>query len=79
MRPGLKTGVNVDAVDIAAGIAQAKAIGYYSGEELMVVEYALRRHARGEEDGAVRTWVSYYPNNLAAWYMILAVAVCPKA
>lgn len=37
--------------------------------------YALQRHQRGEEDGAQRTWLSYYPHDLTSWYRILAAAL----
>jgi len=71
----LTPGVNVDPVDILAGKAFAAQFGYTDWEAQMVVEYALRRHARGEEDGALATWRSYYPNDLTTFYMILAHAV----
>ena len=71
----LVPGRNVDKVDVAAGMRQAAKSGYKSPYEQMVVEYALMRHARGEEAGAERTWISYYPRNLTSWYMILAAAV----
>lgn len=74
MRSGLVPGVNVDRVDVAAGIAQARGLGYAAPEELMVIEYALMRHARGEEDGAERTIISHRID-FTSWRMILAAAV----
>lgn len=71
----LTPGVNVDAIDRAAGIESAKALGYDDGEALMVVDYALARHARGEEDGAQRTWLRQFPTDLTSWYVILASAM----
>jgi hypothetical protein len=36
----------------------AEHLGYTSnGNEVMVATYALQRHARGEEEGAERTWL----------------------
>ena len=40
-------GVNVDDLDIAAGVEFAATLGYGSAEHRMVVEYALQRWARG--------------------------------
>jgi hypothetical protein len=73
MRPGLVPGYNVDVVDIAKGISQAIAFGYDTPEYLMVAEYALRRHARGEEDGAERSALSG-GIDLTSWYAIRAAA-----
>ena len=70
----LTSGVNVDRVNIAAGAAEAAAIGYLSEEDQMVVIYALQRHARGEEDGAQRTALGH-GIDLTGWYRILAAAV----
>lgn len=75
MKTGLIPGVNVDHVDIAAGLCQAAKLGYDDAIAQMVTMYALQRHQRGEEDGAQRTWLSYYPSDLTSWYMILAAAV----
>lgn len=66
-------GVNVDVVDVAAGVKQAREFGYDSPEHLMVVEYALARHARGEEDGAERSALSG-GIDLTSWYAIRAAA-----
>jgi len=71
----LVAGVNVDAVDIAAGLAEAKQIGYGDPTAQMVVQYALQRHARGEESGAQSTWLHQFPRDLTSWYAILATAV----
>jgi hypothetical protein len=58
VRTYLVPGVNVDLVDIDAGLRQATRFDCRSPEHLMVAEYALRRHSRGEEDGAQRTAMS---------------------
>jgi hypothetical protein len=66
-------GVTVDIVDVAAGLEQARQFGYDSPEHLMVAEYALMRHARGEEDGAERSALSG-GIDLTSWYAIRAAA-----
>lgn len=71
----LTPGVNVDKVDIGAGLAKARDLGYGDDLAAMVVQYALQRHARGEEDGAERTWLNEYPRDLTSWRVILAAAV----
>jgi hypothetical protein len=70
----LVPGRNVDRVDVAAGLAQASAFGYGGTEHQMVVEYALMRHRRGEEDGAQRTALSG-GISLTDWYAILAAGL----
>lgn len=75
MRAGLIPGVNVDRVDVSAGLTFAASIGYGDATAQMVIDYALARHARGEEEGAQRTWLSQYPNDLTSWTMILAHAI----
>lgn len=70
----LVPGVNVDPVDIAAGLAEAKGIGYDSPEDEMVVVYALQRWQRGEEDGAEKTALGHGVD-YTSWRRILAAAV----
>lgn len=70
----LQPGVNVDTVNVAAGMQQAARFGYSDASSQTVVEYALMRHRRGEEDGAQRTALSH-GIDLTSWYAILAVAV----
>ena len=74
----LVPGYNVDRVDAAAGLAQAKSMGYTSANAEMVVGYALRRHRDGEEDGARRTALSG-GIDLTSWYAILAAALAAAA
>lgn len=69
----LVPGYNVDVLDIPAGIHQAVAFGYNTAEHLMVVEYALMRRARGEEEGADRSALSG-GIDLTSWRVILAAA-----
>lgn len=66
-------GYNVDYVDLDAGLNKAREIGYSDANSLMVVEYALMRHKRAEEEGAQRTALSG-GIDLTSWYMILAAA-----
>ncbi len=75
MRPGLVPGHTVDRVDVAAGMEFAAKLGYNGPTAQMIVEYALMRHARGEEAGAQRTWLSYFPRDLTSWTAILARAI----
>lgn len=71
----LKPGVNVDPVDISAGLRRAASFGYGDWKARMVVEAALCRHRRGEEESAMKLWLSEYPRDLTSWYAILASAV----
>jgi hypothetical protein len=73
----LTPGVNVDPVDVGKGMTRALALGYGdTGNDRLTVEYALRRHARGEEDGAVKTWLGHFGKSaLTGWYAVLAAAV----
>jgi hypothetical protein len=71
----LAPGYNADALNLHAGLAQAQILGYDDGRAIMVVTYALRRWARGEEEGAERTWVAYYPSDYTSWRIILAAAL----
>ena len=72
----LEPGYNVDPVDIAAGLAMMKQLGYDSPEHHMEVEYNLNRHARGEEHKAMEAMGrSLSGVSLTSWYVILAAAV----
>lgn len=73
MRPGLVVGHNVDRVDVAAGMRQAAAFGYDDAASQMVMEYALMRHARAEEEGAERTALSG-GIDFTSWRVCLAAA-----
>jgi hypothetical protein len=68
-------GVNLDPIDVAAGLQQANSIGYGDGESQMVLHYALQRWARGEEEAAERMVVKAYKTDLTSWRMILAAAM----
>ncbi len=71
----LVPGVNVDAVNVTAGLRMAAQLGYGDPTAQMVAQYALQRHQRGEEAGAQATWLHEYPRDLTSWYAILAHAV----
>lgn len=75
MRNELIPGVNVDRVDVYAGMQMATRLGYGDATAQMVVEFALMRHRRGEEEGAERTWLSEFPRDLTSWKAILAHAL----
>jgi hypothetical protein len=70
----LVPGVNVDPVDISAGMAEAGACGFDGAADLIVIEYALRRWLRGEEEGAEAT-IRHNLIDYTAWRRILAAAV----
>lgn len=69
----LEPGVNVDKIHYGAGLMEAVAAGYESAGDAMVVQYALQRWARGEEDGAIRTLMNH-GINLTSAYRIVAAA-----
>lgn len=71
----LVPGVNVDPVSVGAGMKRAVELGYFDWKAQMVVEQALLRWKRGEEDSAQRLWLSEYPTDLTSWFAILAAAV----
>ena len=76
MSPTLIPGHNVDRVDIAAGLRELAGCGYDDPRTVMVIEYALARHARGEEAEAQRgaTDGSFYGISLTCWYRVLAAS-----
>ena len=69
-------GYNVDRIDVAAGLRELKACGYTEAETVMVIEYALMRWARGEEEAAQRGAIdrSFHGINLTCWVRVLAAA-----
>jgi putative hemolysin len=73
VRPGLVVGHNVDRIDVRAGLKQAASLGYGDAHSQMVVEYALMRHARAEEEGAERTALSF-GIDFTSWRICLAAA-----
>ena len=69
-------GHNVDRIDVAAGLRELKACGYSEPETIMVIEYALMRWARGEEEAGQRGAIdrSFHGINLTCWMRVLAAA-----
>lgn len=71
-----KPGYNVDALDIERGMEELLACGYSSAETIMVIDYALRRHMRGEEEAAQRGAIDegFHGIALTCWLRVLAAA-----
>ena len=69
-------GHDIDRIDVAAGLRELKACGYSEPETIMVIEYALMRWARGEEEAAQRGAIdrSFHGINLTCWLRVLAAA-----
>lgn len=73
----LVPGVNVDPIDIAAGLAELDAIGYDHKYTREVILYALQRWQRGEEEAAERGAIdrSFYGIDFGSWRRVLAAAM----
>lgn len=69
-------GYNVDRIDVAAGLRELKACGYDEPKTVMVIEYALMRWARGEEESAQRGAIdrSFHGISLTCWLRVVAAA-----
>ena len=74
--PNRVPGYNVDKIDIAAGLRELKVCGYDEPHTLMVIEYALQRWARGEEEAAQKGAIDrdFHGINLTCWVRVLAAA-----
>jgi hypothetical protein len=74
--PHLEPGYNVDRVDVAAGMAELDKCGYTCPKTRMVIEYALMRHKRGEEEQAQRGAIdeTFHGIDLTSWFRVLAAA-----
>lgn len=70
-------GYNVDRINVAAGLRELRACGYNEPKTTMVIEYALVRWARGEEEQAQRGAIdrSLHGINLTCWFRVLAAAM----
>jgi hypothetical protein len=81
MRPYLIPGRNVDRVDVAAGMRELTACGFTEPRTRMVVEYALARWARGEEEAAERGAIdpTFHGIDLTSWRRVLAAALASAA
>lgn len=79
MRPGLILGHNVDKLDVASGMRELIECGYpvTEVERHMVIEYALTRWARGEEEAALRGAIdpTFHGIDLTSWVRVLAAAM----
>jgi hypothetical protein len=71
-------GVNVDRIDVAAGLRELAACGWgdASMETRMVIEHALMRWARGEEAPAQRGAIDrqFHGIDVTSWLRVLAAA-----
>lgn len=74
----LTPGVNVDKIDVAAGLRELRNCGWADAsiETQMVVEHALVRWARGEEEAAQRGAIDrkFHGIDLTSWLRVLAAA-----
>lgn len=69
-------GYDVDRIDVAAGLRELGECGYDDPHTTMVIEHALQRWARGEEEAAQRGAIdaSFYGISLTCWLRVLAAA-----
>lgn len=76
MRTGLIPGHNVDRIDVAAGVKELLACGYADAFTQLVIQHALMRWARGEEEAAQRGAIdrNFHGITLTCWYRVLAAA-----
>jgi hypothetical protein len=74
--PQLKPGYNVDKIDVRAGLIELEKCGYTDPHTRMVIEYALMRWKRGEEEQAQRGAIdeTFHGINLTSWSRVLAAA-----
>lgn len=77
----LVPGVNVDKIDVAAGLKELTLCGYQEPKTHMVIEYALQRWARGEEQAAERGAVdqSFHGVDFGSWRRVLAAAIAASS
>ncbi len=79
MRHGLQPGHNVDRIDVAAGLRELELCGYKKSEgpnTHFVIEYALTRWSKGEEEAAQRGAIdrSFHGIDLTSWIRVLAAS-----
>jgi hypothetical protein len=78
---GLVPGSNVDRIDVDAGMRELSACGWPNDgnnvETRVVIDYALRRWARGEEEAALRGAIdkSFHGIPPTCWVRVLAAAM----
>lgn len=75
-RGNLIDGHNVDRIDVAAGLRELAAAGYTDPYTTQVIQHALMRWARGEEEQAERGAIdrSFHGIDLTGWRRVLAAA-----
>jgi hypothetical protein len=73
----LVPGVNVDGVNVEAGLRELKECGHSEPETVMVIEHALMRWARGEEEQAQKGAIDggFHGVSLTVWYRVIAAAL----
>lgn len=78
MRQGLIPGVNVDKINVKAGLLELQQCGYPTEEteRYMLIGHCLMLWARGEETTAQRAAIdpSFYGIDLTSWLRVLANA-----
>lgn len=76
MRHNLIPGHNVDRIDVAAGLRELSAADFSDPYTTEVIEHALMRWMRGEEEQAERgaTDRSFYGIDITSWRRVLAAA-----
>ena len=74
-------GYNVDRINVAAGLRELDACGYTDTKTVMVIEHALMRWARGEEEQAQKGAIdrSFCGINMTCWLRVLAAAMAGAA
>lgn len=75
----LVPGVNLDSLNIDAGLKELVNCGYPETEveRHMVIQYALQRWARGEEEAAQRGAIdhSFHGITLTSWIRVISAAM----
>ena len=83
MRAGLMRGHNVDRLDIDSGMRELSACGWPATDDganlktRCVIDFALHRWHRGEEDAAQRMAINheFHGIPLACWLRVLSAAM----
>lgn len=76
MRHDLIPGYNVDKIKVEAGLLELRKCGYDEARTIMVIDYALKRWMRGEEEQAQRAAIdkTFHGIDLTSWVRVLAAA-----
>lgn len=76
MRHTLIAGHNVDRIDVGAGLRELEACGYTDPCTKIVIEHALMRWMRGEEEQAERGAIDadFHGINFTSWRRVLSAA-----